>query len=71
MKNRIIAYIESQKLSKVHIAQNLHMDLEKFERGNQVDWSAEELLKICVYIQVDPEQFYESELYQTGQELRF
>ena len=59
MKNKILAYIESQQLSKAHIAQELHMNLDKFERGNQVDWSAEELLKICVYIQVEPEQFYE------------
>lgn len=64
MKNRIIEYIESQKLSKDRIAQSLHMNLDKFERGNQVDWSAEELLRICVYIQVDPEQFYESQLYR-------
>ena len=62
MKNKIIAYIESQQLSKVHMAQELHMSLEKFERGNQVDWSAEELLKICVYMQVNPEQFYKKKL---------
>lgn len=68
MKNRIIEYIESQQLSKVRIAQNLHMNLDKFERENQVDWSAEELLRICVYIQVDPEQFYESQLYRTGKD---
>lgn len=68
MKNRIIEYIEAQELSKVCIAKNLHMNLDKFERGNQVDWSAEELLQICVYIQVDPEQFYESQLYRTGKD---
>ena len=62
MKNKIIAYIESQQLSKVHMAQELHMNLDKFERGNQVDWSAEELLKICVYMQVNPEQFYKKKL---------
>lgn len=62
MKNKILTYIESQEFSKVHMAQELHMNLDKFERGNQVDWSAEELLKICVYIQVEPEQFYEKKL---------
>lgn len=62
MKNRILAYIETQKFSKVQLAEELHMDIEKFQRGNQVDWSAEELLKVCVYIQVEPEQFYEKKL---------
>ena len=62
MKNKILAYIESQQLSKVHMAQELHMTLDKFVQGNQVDWSAEELLKICVYIQVEPEKFYEKKL---------
>lgn len=62
MKNKILAYIESQQFSKVHMAQELHMTLDKFVQGNQVDWSAEELLKICVYIQVEPEKFYEKKL---------
>ncbi len=62
MKNKILAYIETQQFSKVHMAQELHMTLDKFEQGNQIDWSAEELLKICVYIQVEPEKFYEKKL---------
>lgn len=63
MKNKIIAYIEAQNISKIHMAQELHMSLDKFERGNEVGWTAEDLLKICVYIQVEPEQFYERKLY--------
>lgn len=63
MKNKIIAYIEAQNLSKVDIAKELHMHLDKFQSGNQVEWSAEELLKICFYIQVNPECFYESRLH--------
>ncbi len=63
MKSKIIAYIETQKISKVQMAQELHMDLDKFEQGNTLDWTAEELLKICVYIQANPEQFYDRKLY--------
>lgn len=63
MKSKIIAYIETQNISKVQMAQELHMDLDKFEQGNTLDWTAEELLKICVYIQANPEQFYDRKLY--------
>ena len=62
MKNKILAHIETHNISKVKMAQELHMSIDKFQCENQVDWSAEELLKICVYIQVDPEQFYERKL---------
>ena len=63
MKNKIIAYIESQNISKIQIAQELHMSLDKFECENEVDWTAEELFKICLYIEAEPEQFYERKLY--------
>ena len=62
MKNRIIEYMETCEISFDHLSDALKIDRNKFEKNSKKDWSAEELLEICDYLDIDPSQFYEKQL---------
>lgn len=54
--------MEKSEISKKEVAKELRMDEEKFERECENNWSAEDLLRICRYLQVDPRMFWERTL---------
>ena len=58
MKNKILIYIESCGISIEHLAKNLKISMDKFDRNNSENWNAEELLEICTYLEIDPMTFY-------------
>lgn len=62
MKNRIIEYMETCEISFDSLSDILNIDRNKFEKNSRQDWSAEELLEICTYLQIDPKRFYEKQL---------
>ena len=62
MKNRIIEYMETCEISFDHLSDTLKIDRNKFEKNSKKDWSAEELLEICAYLDIDPSKFYEKQL---------
>lgn len=56
---RILDYMEKRKISTDEVAKELHIDKEKFQKDSQKNWSAEDLLEVCGYLQVDPRMFWE------------
>lgn len=62
MKNRIIEYMETCEISFDSLSDALDIDRNKFEKNNKQDWNAEELLKVCAYLQIDPWKFYEKRI---------
>ena len=59
MKNRIIDYIEQEKMQKEQICRRLSLYQEKLDKESTVDWTGEELLEICQYLNINPYDFYE------------
>lgn len=59
---QILDYMEKSEISMEDIAKELKMDKKKFQKENKKNWSAEELLEICRYLQVDPRMFWETTL---------
>ncbi len=59
MKNRIIDYMEQKKIEKEPLCRQLKLSRDKLDKTSDSDWSGEELLKICLYLKVDPYDFYE------------
>lgn len=62
MKNRIIEYMEACEISFDSLSDTLDIDREKFEKNSKKDWNAEELLRICAYLEIDPNKFYERQI---------
>ncbi|MBQ3782125.1 MAG: hypothetical protein IIT46_12750 [Lachnospiraceae bacterium] len=58
MKNKVLDYIEEKNVSIDILKEKTGLKSEKFERGNDVDWSAEDLLVICAYLDVEPMELY-------------
>lgn len=54
--------METCEISFDHLSDTLKIDRNKFEKNSKKDWSAEELLEICDYLDIDPSQFYEKQL---------
>ena len=61
IKDKIVAYIEQNEISKEELAGVLGMNIEKFMIGNDIEWSAGDLLEICNVLGVNPMEFYEEE----------
>ena len=59
MKNRIIDYMEQEKIEKESLCRQLNLSQDKLDKTSDIDWSGEELLQICLYLKVDPYDFYE------------
>lgn len=55
---RILDYMEKSKISTDDVARELHIEKEKFQKDSQENWSAEDLLEVCGYLQVDPRMFW-------------
>lgn len=55
---RILEYMEKSKISVDDVAKELQIDKEKFQRDSKKNWSAEDLLEVCGYLQVDPRMFW-------------
>lgn len=62
IKNAIIQYINEHELLKERIAFDTNIDVEKLDENSKADLTGEELLKVCAYLGVDPEQFYKKKL---------
>ena len=54
--------METCEISFDSLSEILNIDRNKFEKNSRQDWSAEELLEICTYLQIDPQRFYEKQL---------
>lgn len=58
MKEKVLDYIEEQNISVELLRANTRLRAEIFDRENGVDWSAEELLVVCAYLQLEPMELY-------------
>lgn len=58
MKNRVIDYIHGCGISVAYLSEVLQMDEEKFQKNNEEDWKAKELLDVCAFLNIDPMSFY-------------
>ncbi|MDE6313402.1 MAG: helix-turn-helix domain-containing protein [Lachnospiraceae bacterium] len=58
MKNRILDYMEASSISVAELSDSLQIETEKLKKGNKADWDAQDLLKICAYLEIDPMEFY-------------
>lgn len=59
IKDKMIEYMETCEISFDSLSKQLDIERDKFEKDSRENWSAEELLKICAYLKVDPKEFYE------------
>lgn len=55
---RILDYMEKKEISADDVARELQIDKEKFKKDSKKNWSAEDLLEVCGYLQVDPRMFW-------------
>lgn len=62
IRTQILDYMEKSKISKSDVAKELMIDVEKFEKESEENWSADDLLRICGYLQVDPRMFWKRTL---------
>lgn len=58
MKRKIIEYMEEENISIDYISGILHIEQKKFDKNGDIDWNADDLLKICAFLDLDPMQFY-------------
>ena len=56
---QVLDYIEKSRISTDKLARELHMEKDRFQKDNERNWSAQELLEIYGYLQVDPRMFWE------------
>lgn len=63
---RIAKYISGQKLSVVVISDALNIAAQKLQPETEETLTAEEFLRLCVFLSIKPEQFYE-ESYNLGE----
>lgn len=54
----ILNYVERCHLSRDKIREDIGIDLEKIDR-NQLELTAEEFIKLCMYLQLSPEEITE------------
>lgn len=62
VRENIIDYINRNQFSKEEISMNTKVSRKKFDKGNKEDLTGEEFLKICAYLKVDPNNFYQKKL---------
>lgn len=62
IKYNVIKYINEHQLSKERISIDTKVDREKFNKNSRKNFTAEEFLRICAYLEVEPEIFYKKKL---------
>lgn len=62
MKKNIIEYMEEQNISIDYISGILCIEQKKFDKNGDIDWNADELLRICAFLDVDPMRFYKKRI---------
>ena len=50
--------MEEENISIDYISGILHIEQKKFDKNGDIDWNADDLLKICAFLDLDPMQFY-------------
>ena len=58
IKSRIIDYMESNKADIDRISRETGIALDRFVRDSGSEITADELCRLCVYLNVRPEDFY-------------
>lgn len=58
MKNKLLNYIDDCGISVDNLSEQLQISRDKFDKNNKKNWNAEDLLRICAYLKVDPMGFY-------------
>lgn len=62
MKNRIIKYMKLHELDAGRIAEEIGIDIGGLTQDSGVEMSADELCRLCVYLNVRPEDFYSKKI---------
>lgn len=64
MKNKVIDYIQESGISVNYVSEILQIEKDKFDKNNEINWEAQELLEICAFLNIDPMRFYQKKCIQ-------
>ncbi len=58
VEHNVLCYIQSEQIDITLLAQQTHINIERLDGTKRQEWTAEEFLRICDWLGVDPWQFY-------------
>lgn len=59
VEQNILRYIRLNKINVARLAAETGLRQELFSEKSHTEWEADELLRICTYLEVDPRRFAE------------
>ncbi len=58
VEHNVLCYIQSEQVDITLLAQQAKVNIELLDGTKLREWTAEEFLRICAWLGIDPWQFY-------------